>query len=57
VDRLNLSILEAAAVLGVGRSTIYNLIAAGRLTAVSIGDRRLVPVTSLQAFQAELVGA
>ena len=34
---------EAARLLGIGRSTAYDLIRAGRLRSVKIGKRRLVP--------------
>ena len=41
-DRL-LSVGEAAAQLGIGRSLVYDLIAAGRVRSLRVGRRRLVP--------------
>ena len=38
---------EAARQLGVGRSTLYDLIRSSRLRTVKIGRRRLVPVDAL----------
>lgn len=37
---LLLTVVEAAAMLGVGRTTAYELIAAGQLQVVHIGGRR-----------------
>jgi excisionase family DNA binding protein len=41
-DRL-LSVEEASRALGVGRSTVYAELGAGRLRSVKVGRRRLVP--------------
>lgn len=46
-DRLACTIEEACTVLGIGRSTFYELIKNKRVTMVSIGRRRLVQVPSL----------
>ena len=51
---LLLSILDAAAMLGVGRSEIYRMMAAGRLEAVKVGRRRLVVAQSVNDFVASL---
>ncbi|MDP8905439.1 MAG: helix-turn-helix domain-containing protein [Chloroflexota bacterium] len=45
-DRL-LSVDEAAAAAGVGRSLLYDLIARGRLRSVKAGRRRLVPSSAI----------
>lgn len=45
---------EAAAVLGVGRSTLYELLAAGALESVLIGKSRRVPVAALADYVAGL---
>lgn len=47
-SRLLLTVPEAAAVLGVGRTTAYGLIASGELKAVHIGRAARVPITALQ---------
>lgn len=44
------TIPEAARALGLSRTTIYALIAAGRLRRVKVDRRALVPWESLQAF-------
>jgi excisionase family DNA binding protein len=45
-----LSVDEAAQLLGIGRSKLYQLLAAGRLRSLSIGDRRLIPASSIDAY-------
>lgn len=44
------SVAEACAVSSLGRSTIYSLIAAGRLNARRVGGRRIVMADSLHAL-------
>ncbi|MGH9023716.1 MAG: helix-turn-helix domain-containing protein [Acidimicrobiia bacterium] len=44
------SIEEAARALGLGRSKIYELIAAGELETVHIGRAARVPVDALEVF-------
>ena len=51
-DRL-LSIDEAAAMLGLGRSLLYAEIAVGRLISCKVGRRRLISVSALAAFIAD----
>lgn len=46
VERLLLSPEEAAEMLGVTRSTVYDLLRMRLLTSVKIGRRRLVPVAA-----------
>ena len=45
-------ISQAAAMLGVGRSTVYELLKDQRLQSVSIGRRRLVRIESLSSLAA-----
>ena len=42
-----LSIDRAAVLAGVGRTTIYAAIGAGRLRSVKVGRRRLVPASAI----------
>ena len=49
-----LGVEEAARLLNVGRSTVYDLIRSGRLRSIKIGRRRLVPRAALDALLAEL---
>jgi excisionase family DNA binding protein len=50
VAPLLLGVRDAAQVLGIGRSTLYELIAAGEIEVVHIGRSARVPVVALQAF-------
>lgn len=47
-------ILEAAELLGVGRTTVYGLIGSGELRSVRIGRRHLVPADALDDFVEKL---
>jgi len=50
VAPLLLGVRDAAQVLGIGRSTLYELIAVGEIEVVHIGRSARVPVVALQAF-------
>jgi excisionase family DNA binding protein len=50
MDKLLLTPEEAAEVLGVGRSRVYDLIRTRQLTSVRIGKSRRVPVTAVHAY-------
>lgn len=41
---------EAAVVLGIGRSTFYELLRAGRIRSVRIGSCRRIPADALAHF-------
>ena len=47
---LALPIEDACAVTGLGKTKIYELIAEGKLKAVSVGRRRLVHFSSIEAL-------
>ena len=49
-QRLTLTVGAACDTLGVGRSTIYGMIASGELKSVMIGGRRLIPRASIEAL-------
>jgi excisionase family DNA binding protein len=49
-EPLLLSVREAARALGIGRDTAYELVKEGRLRAVRIGRRLLVPQAELSGF-------
>ena len=51
-----LTIPEAADALGIGRSTVYELIADGRIETVHIGRACRVPVVGLLDFVESLRG-
>lgn len=50
MERLVMTPEEAAEALGVGKSTIYDLMRANRLRSVKIGRRRLIPITACREF-------
>ena len=52
-NKLAFSPAEAAAALGVGRSTIFELLADGRLKRVKIGAKTVIPRSSLLALLGE----
>ena len=54
--RLTLSVAEAAAALGVSRTLVNQECVTGRLHSVKIGQRRLIPVASLEAWLGVEVG-
>lgn len=54
MDKLLLTTLEAAAVLGISRSKLYELLTSGQLPSVRIGACRRVPADAVQNFVAEL---
>lgn len=49
-EKLAFSIREACAASSLGRTSIYAHIAAGRLKAVRLGGRTLIPAESLHAL-------
>jgi excisionase family DNA binding protein len=46
--RITVRIPEACRITGIGRSKLYELIKAGKLTVVKVGSITLVPVESLR---------
>ena len=49
-----LSISQTCHLLGVGRSSLYQMMASGRVRSVKIGRRRLVPREAIDEFVANL---
>ncbi len=43
VERQGFSADEAARIIGIGRTTVYDLIKQGRIRSVKIGVRRIIP--------------
>lgn len=48
--KLCYSVKEACTVTPWGRSTLYQLMASGRLRSVRVGGRRLIPADALRAL-------
>jgi excisionase family DNA binding protein len=57
MDPLLLTPLQAARMLGIGRSKLYQLLAAGELRSVHIGACRRVPADALADFLERLSAA
>ena len=49
-DRLLLRVEEAAVILGLGRSTMFELLASGAINSVSIGRARRVATSELARY-------
>jgi excisionase family DNA binding protein len=49
-ERRAFSIRETERAVNLSRATLYRLIAAGKLTTVKVGARRLVPVSAINAL-------
>jgi excisionase family DNA binding protein len=49
MDPILVSVPDAARLLGLGRSSIYAMLAAGRLDSVALGRRRLIRYDSVRA--------
>jgi excisionase family DNA binding protein len=49
-DKLAYSVKEACATSSLGRTSIYAAIAAGRLKAIRVGGRTLIPAESLHTL-------
>jgi predicted site-specific integrase-resolvase len=47
---LTLNINDACKAIGIGRTSLYELINEGKLETVIIAGRRLVPVTAIRAL-------
>jgi excisionase family DNA binding protein len=54
MDKLLLKPTEAAHVLGIGRTKLFELLASGDLESVQIGHSRRVPCDAVDAFLARL---
>lgn len=56
MERLLLTIDDVAKQLGVGKTTVYVLLAKGALRAVRIGRSTRIPAAELHAFTERLAG-
>lgn len=50
MDKMLVTMSEAAAMLGIGRSKLYELVNTGAIESVRIGRVMRIPVSSLHAF-------
>jgi excisionase family DNA binding protein len=56
-ERLAYGVAEAARAAGIGRSTLYEALASGELSARKLGRRTLIPADELRRFLAALPSA
>ena len=49
-ERLTVSVEDAAAMVGIGRTTLYAALGNGSLPSLKIGNRRLIRVDALRAW-------
>jgi excisionase family DNA binding protein len=49
-EPITVSIVTAAAMLGISRSKFYELLEAGDIEGIRIGSRKLIPVSTLREF-------
>jgi excisionase family DNA binding protein len=54
---LLLTVKEAAALIGIGRSTLYRLMEAGEVDSIHIGTSRRIPLQSAYAFVERVTGS
>ncbi len=50
MEKLCYTPIEAARLLGLGRTKVYELMASGQITSIRIGRSRRIPATALRAF-------
>ena len=51
-ERRVYNVIEAAAILGIGRSKLYQLMAAGEIRTIHIGRLRKIPIAAIDEFLA-----
>ena len=56
-ERRVFSVVEAAAVLGISRSKVYEFIAAGEIRSIRIGRLRKIPVAAIECIASRESGA
>ena len=49
-NKLLVGVEEAAAILSLGRSKAFELVAAGEIESLKVGRRRLIPVQALDTY-------
>ncbi|MGD9816385.1 MAG: helix-turn-helix domain-containing protein [Hyphomonadaceae bacterium] len=53
-EKLAFTLKEAATALGVSKSTLYKALADGKLSAIKLGNRTLIPAEALKAWIASM---
>jgi excisionase family DNA binding protein len=55
-DRLALRPTDAAAAIGVSRTTMFYLLKQGEVRSILLGKKRLIPRSELEAFLSRKIG-
>jgi excisionase family DNA binding protein len=55
MNRLLLTVPEAAKALAISRSKLYELLASGTIASIRIGGSRRIPLTALEDYIARLL--
>jgi excisionase family DNA binding protein len=50
IEKIGYSVEEAVTAMGVGRTTVYELIGSGELESIKVGRRRVIPADSIRAY-------
>lgn len=53
-EKLTYTVKQTAAALGVGQTTVWKAVADGKLSAMKLGSRTLIPAESLRAWIASM---
>lgn len=53
MERKTVTVIEAAKILGIGRSAAYEGARTGQIPTIQIGKRILVPITALERMLAQ----
>lgn len=56
-EKLTYTLKQASAALGIGMTTLYKAISEGRLAAIKLGNRTLIPADGLRGWMASLPSA
>ncbi len=54
MDKRLLTVTEAAATMGIGRSLLYGMVMRGEIQSISLGRARRIPVAAIDDFIARL---
>ena len=49
-EKMLLTVEEAAKILSIGRTLLYDLVMRGKVASVKIGNARRIPLSALQAY-------
>jgi excisionase family DNA binding protein len=50
IEKLGYSVEEAAETMGIGRTTVYELLGSGELDSIKVGRRRVILADDIRAY-------